>query len=150
MLGDTNHLHHYFRPSPDGTRILFGGDTKGALHKDARVEHRHLQKEMISIFPELEGVGLSHIWWGYVAMNVDHLPQMAIKNGIYYPTGFCGSGVVWGRWFGRKAALKIIGDPAGDSAFEGQKFSAIPFYKGNPWFLPGVLLWYKLRDTLNI
>ncbi|MDH3414616.1 MAG: FAD-binding oxidoreductase, partial [Gammaproteobacteria bacterium] len=25
MLGETRHLYHYFRPSPDGTRILFGG-----------------------------------------------------------------------------------------------------------------------------
>jgi len=150
MLGDTNHIHHYFRPSPDGTRILFGGRTTGTLQIDGPVNHRPLRRKMISIFPELESVGFSHMWWGYVAMNLDHLPQLVAKDGIYYPTGFCGSGVVWARWFGRKAALKILGDPAGDSAFERQSFRPIPFYNGNPWFVPGAVFWYKMRDALNI
>ncbi len=150
MLGDSNHLHHYFRPSPDGTRILFGGRASGALQVDGQVSHGHLRKKMTQVFPQLENVGLSHVWWGYVAMNLDHLPQMAIRNGIYYPTGFCGSGVVWARWFGRKAAQKVLGDPAGSSAFEGQRFRPIPFYNGNPWFVPGAVLWYKMRDALDL
>jgi glycine/D-amino acid oxidase-like deaminating enzyme len=150
MLGDTNHVHHYFRPSPDGTRILFGGRTNGALTVDGPVDHRQLQQKMVRIFPELENVGLSHIWWGYVAMNRDHLPQFVIKDGIYYPTGFCGSGVVWARWFGRKAALQILGDSAGKCAFEGQPFKSIPFYNGNSLLPSAAILWYKMRDTFKI
>ncbi len=150
MLGDTNHIHHYFRPSPDGTRILFGGRTTGSLTVDGPVDHRQLQSKMINIFPELKDVSLSHIWWGYVAMNRGHLPQFAIRDGIYYPTSFCGSGVVWARWFGRKAALQILGDPAGKCAFEGQKFKSIPFYNGNSLLPTAAILWYRVLDALKI
>ena len=150
MLGDTNRIHHYFRPSPDGTRILFGGRVAGRPKIDAPVSHYHLRRKMVYIFPELETVGLSHVWWGYVAMNLDHLPQLAIKDGVHYAVGFCGSGVAWARWFGRKAALKILGDPGGASAFEGQSFNAIPFYNGNPWFAPAAVAWYKFLDTFGL
>ena len=150
MLGDTNRIHHYFRPSPDGDRILFGGRTAGNLQVDGPVAHEHLRQRMIGIFPDLSDVGLSHVWWGYVAMNLDFLPQLAVKDGIYYATGFCGSGVVWARWFGRKAALKVLGDPAASSAFETQSFSSIPFYNGNPWFVPAAIAWYKFLDRFGL
>ncbi len=150
MLGDTNRVHHYFRPSPDGSRMLFGGRTAGNLQIDGPVDHEHLRQKMIRIFPDLADVGLSHVWWGYVAMNLDHLPQLAVKDGVYYATGFCGSGVVWARWFGRKAALKILGDPAGASAFDNQSFGAVPFYNGNPWFLPAAIAWFKFLDKLGL
>lgn len=150
MLGDTNRIHHYFRPSPDGTRIIFGGRTAGNLQVDGPVTHEHLRQKMIRIFPDLADVPLSHVWWGFVAMNLDHLPQLAVKDGVHYATGFCGSGVVWARWFGRKAALKILGDPEGVSAFEDQPFSAVPFYNGNPWFVPAAVAWYKFLDRFGL
>jgi len=150
MLGDTNRIHHYFRPSPDGTRILFGGRTAGKLAVDGPSDHGHLRGKMLRIFPELETVGLSHVWWGYVAMNRDHLPQLAVKDGVHYAVGFCGSGVVWARWFGKKAAQKILGDPNGASAFEAQAFRPVPFYSGNPWFVPAAVAWYKFLDTFGL
>ena len=150
MLGDTNRIHHYFRPSPDGTRILFGGRMAGRLNIDARVPYGQLRRKMVSIFPDMENVGLSHVWWGYVAMNRDHLPQLAVRDGVHYAVGFCGSGVAWARWFGRKAGLKILGDPAGASAFENQPFGAVPFYNGNPWFVPATVAWYKFLDNFGL
>jgi glycine/D-amino acid oxidase-like deaminating enzyme len=150
MFGDTNRIHHYFRPSPDGTRILFGGRASGNLQVDGPVDHEPLRKNMIRIFPDLANVGLSHAWWGYIAMNLDHLPQLANRDGVHYATGFCGSGVVWARWIGRKAAQKILGEPAAASAFENQRFGAIPFYRGNPWFLPATVSWYRLLDRLGL
>jgi len=150
MLGDTNRIHHYFRPSPDGTRILFGGRTAGGLQVDGPSNSQHLHQQMLRIFPDLAGVGLSHVWWGYVAMNRDHLPQFAIKDGIHYATGFCGSGVVWARWFGRKAARGILGDADAATVFEGQPFSAVPFYNGNPWFIPASVAWYRTLDALGL
>ncbi len=150
MLGDTNRLHNYFRPSPDGSRILFGGRTAGRLAVDGPVPFAYLHNKMIGIFPDLAEVGLSHIWWGFVAMNIDHLPQLAVKDGVHYAAGFCGSGIVWARWLGRKAALKVLGDATAVSAFEGQPFAAVPFYNGNPWFLPAVVTWFKFLDAFGL
>lgn len=149
MACNSNLLHSYFRPSPDGTRVLYGGRAPHKLVVDGEVDYAYMEEEMKAILPQLEGVGLSHVWWGYVAMNTDNLPQIAEHNGIHYVGGYCGSGVVWGRWFGQKAAQKILGQPEGHSAFQGQPFRAVPFYNGKPWFLPGVVQWFKLRDKIG-
>lgn len=149
MACNSNFLHSYFRPSPDGSRVLYGGHAPRKLVIDGKVDYSHMEQEMKTILPQLKDVGLSHVWWGYVAMNTDGRPQIAEHNGIHYVGGYCGSGVVWGRWFGRKAAQKILGQADGHSAFQDQSFKAVPFYRGNPWFLPGVVQWFKLRDSLG-
>lgn len=150
MNGNSNHLHAYFRPSPDRTRVLYGGNAPRKLVVDGPIDYTPLKKEMVHVFPQLKDIGLSHAWWGYVAMNTDFLPQICKKHGIHYVGGFCGSGVVWARWFGRKAAQNILGDPEGASAFDEQRFWAVPLYNGKPWFLPGVIGWYKFRDAVGL
>lgn len=149
MACNSNLLHSYFRPSPDGSRVLYGGRAPHKLVVDGKVEYSYMENELKTILPQLKDVGISHVWWGYVAMNTDGRPQIAEHDGIHYVGGYCGSGVVWGRWFGRKAAQKILGLPEGHSAFEAQPFRAVPFYNGKPWFLPGVVQWFKLRDELG-
>lgn len=148
MLGETRHLYHYYRPSPDGTRILFGG-RRGAHTGDHGTKMRHLYRYLIQIFPELEGVGISHCWWGYVAMTYDQLPKVAEHEGVHYATGFCGSGVVWARWLGKKAALRILGDSEAETAFDDAPFRAVPLYDGRPWFLPAALVWQGFKDRMG-
>jgi glycine/D-amino acid oxidase-like deaminating enzyme len=148
VLGETRHLYHYFRPSPDGTRILFGG-RRGAQTADPNKKMKHLYRYLVQIFPELEGVGISHCWWGYVAMTYDQLPKVAAHDGVHYATGFCGSGVVWARWLGRKAALRILGDRQADTAFDDARFRTIPLYDGRPWFVPATILWHGFKDRIG-
>ena len=33
--------------------------------------------------------------------------------------------------------------------FESEDFPDHPLYSGNPWFLPAVGSWYRLRDSLD-
>ncbi len=148
MIGETRHLYHYYRPSPDGTRILFGG-RRGAQTDDPQKKAEHLYRYLLAIFPELAGVGITHCWWGYVAMTYDQLPKVARHEGVHYAAGFCGSGVVWARWLGRKAALKILGDADGASAFDAASFHALPLYDGRPWFVPAGILWYGFKDRMG-
>ncbi|TBR42765.1 FAD-binding oxidoreductase [Marinomonas agarivorans] len=150
MACNSNFLHSYFRPSPDGSRVLYGGRAPHKRITDGQIDYSVIETEMKTVLPQLKDIGLSHVWWGFVAMNMDGRPQIAEHNGIHYVGGYCGSGVVWGRWFGRKAAQKILGQPEGQSAFEGQPFKAVPFYKGKPWFLPGVVQWFRLRDKFGL
>ncbi len=148
MLGETRHLYHYYRPSPDGTRILFGG-RRGAQTGDPHKKMGHLYKYLVQIFPELEGVTITHCWWGYVAMTYDQLPKVWVHEGVHYATGFCGSGVVWARWLGKKAALRILGDRQAETAFDDAPFRAIPFYDGRPWFVPASILWHGFKDRMG-
>ncbi len=146
MLGETRLLGHYFRPSPDGTRILLGGRR---YDNDAAKARERLRGGLVEIFPELSDTKLTHHWFGFVAFPMDELPKLTIHDGVVYATGFCGSGVVWARWLGQKAAMIVMGMEEGASAFDTLPFRAIPFYNGTPWFLPVMMNWYKFKDRLK-
>lgn len=148
MLGETRNLYHYYRPSPDGTRIVFGGRA-GADTDDPIEKMRHLRRNLVELFPELSDVEITHSWWGYTGYTFDFMPKLARHEGVHYAAGFCGSGVVWARWIGTKVAQRILGDAAADTAFGAFDFQTRPLYWGKPWFLPIVVAWYGMRDRLG-
>ncbi len=145
MVGDTRSLYNYYRPSPDQTRIIFGG-RRGADSDDPNRKASHLQHNLVEIFPELKGIGLTHSWWGYTGYTFDFLPKLAINDGVRYAVGFCGSGVVWAPWLGMKAALSVLGAAEATSIFDEDPLQTRPLYHGKPWFLPAVIAWYGLKD----
>ena len=104
---------------------------------------------MSKTWPELEKVKVSHSWQGNVAFTFDFIPHLGVERGLYYALGCQGSGVGMQTYLGYRAALKIAGVDADSSAFDGLPFSSVPFYSGDPWFLPGVLSWYRLRDFVD-
>lgn len=147
MYSETRRLHYYYRPSPDGTRILFGG-RDGTIAGDADWPTRNLRQAMVDVFPEVGGVELDHSWFGYVAMNRDMVPRIFSRRGMRYAAGYCGSGTVWARWAGRKAALQVLGDQAGQSALDFRPPNYVPLLNGKAWFMPAVFAWMTLQDRL--
>jgi len=148
MHGETRRLYHYYRPTPDGTRLLFGGRGGGedaSGRKDAEI----LRGEMVRRFPELEDVEITHSWHGYTGFTRDMLPHVGVRDGIHYVAGFCGSGTVWATWLGHQAALRLLQSPRAGTAFAGAPFRAFPPYRSRPWFLPPALLWHRLCDRLG-
>jgi len=144
MFGESKELGHYYRPSPDGERILLGG--RRMHRQDERAQSR-LHQGLAAIFPELGDARIDYYWSGFVAFPFDQLPKLIVDDGIIYPTGFCGSGTVWARWLGQKAALMILGEDAA-CVFSGLPMRTLPFYNGEPWFLPLAMQYYRLRDQL--
>jgi glycine/D-amino acid oxidase-like deaminating enzyme len=147
MCSETRKLHYYYRPSPDGQRILFGG-RDGTIAGDPDWPTESLRRALVDIFPVLEGTEITHSWFGYVAMNRDMVPRIFTRQGVHYAAGYCGSGVVWARWAGEKAAKQILGDAAGKSALDFRPPPAVPLFAGRPWFMPAVFAWLALRDKL--
>ena len=148
MMGENRQLGFYYRPSPDGKRILLGG-RDSSRSGDPAASTLRLRRGLIEIFPELENVRLSHSWFGNVAMNRDMIPRIFDKNGVVYASGFCGSGVVWAPWVGMRAAYKLLGDEERAlSAFDFRPPAAVPLYRGNPWFMPIVIKGFALQDRL--
>jgi glycine/D-amino acid oxidase-like deaminating enzyme len=145
MCAETRKLHYYYRPSPDGTRILFGG-RDGSIAGEPAWPTQNLRRALADIFPVLAGVDITHSWWGHVAMNRDMIPRIFSRRGMRYAVGYCGSGVVWARWAGQKAAWQVLGDGRGESALAFRPPPAIPLYTGKPWFLPAVFAWYSAQD----
>jgi glycine/D-amino acid oxidase-like deaminating enzyme len=148
MLTDSNRLLCYFRPSPDNTRVLFGG-RPAYTEIGPKLAAERLSRYMTRIFPELHDVELTHSWFGYIAYTFDRLPHVGEHDGLHYAMGYCGSGVVMSTWLGRKAALRLLSQAEGKSAFAELKAPTWPVYRGRPWFLPLVQAWYQGADMLG-
>lgn len=148
MMSENRMMGFYYRPSPDRRRILLGG-RDSSLVGDPAAPTLRLRKGLVEIFPELRDVGLSHSWFGNVAMNRDMIPRLFEKDGIVFATGFCGSGVVWAPWLGTRAANRIMGNSKeATSAFDFRPPSFVPAYNGIPYFMPFVIQGYALQDRI--
>jgi hypothetical protein len=82
-------------------------------------------------------------------MNRDMIPRIFSRHGARYAAGYCGSGVVWARWAGQKAAWQILGDEQGASALDFRPPGLVPLFNGTPWFLPAVFSWMSLQDRIK-
>jgi glycine/D-amino acid oxidase-like deaminating enzyme len=133
------------RPSPDGERLLFGSRT-GVRRDNLRRKAREIRSDMLKVFPDLAEVRLSHCWTGNMGFTFDKLPHSGKHEGVWYATGLCGVGIPMGTYLGHKTALKVLGDAAGETAFDGRPFPTMPLYTGDPWFLPFTIGWFNLRD----
>jgi glycine/D-amino acid oxidase-like deaminating enzyme len=148
MITENREVGFYYRPSPDGKRILLGGRDSSRVG-DPVAPKLLLRRGLVNLFPELENVRLSHSWFGNVAMNRDMIPRIFEKDGVLYATGFCGSGVVWAPWIGMHAAHKLMGqEERARTAFDFRPPAFIPFYRGNPWFMPAFIQGYRMRDRI--
>ena len=146
MIVETREKHLYYRPSPDGTRIVLGG--RAALHPIPLDEAGpRLMKELRAIFPSLSETSLSHAWTGNVAMTRSDLPGIGLRDGIWYALGCSGSGVALMPYLGHKLALKLLGKGEGATAFDDIPFTAVPFYNGTAWFRPLMTWWFRAKDA---
>lgn len=147
-LADTRRVLCYYRMSPDGRRMIFGGRarfTPATPQRTAAILHRF----MTDRFPQLHGVKITHGWTGNVAFTLDALPHMGQQDRLHYLLGCNGSGVAMMTYLGWQTARKIAGVSNRPSAFETGDFPDHPLYSGNPWFLPAIGAWYRLRDGLD-
>jgi glycine/D-amino acid oxidase-like deaminating enzyme len=149
MIAETRRVLNYYRPSPDGRRVIFGGRAR-FRPTTPRQAAPILFDRMRRIFPSLDGVRLTHAWSGNVAFTFDGLPHMGAHDGIHYCLGCNGSGVVMMSYLGWQTALKILGRTNRPCAFEEHRFDTRPFYDGRPWFLPLVGTYLRARDALDI
>lgn len=149
MLSDTKLVLNYFRPSPDGRRVLWGGRASFSAQSAEQAAPR-LHATMCDVFPELREVKITHAWTGNVAFTFDHLPHIGVHDGVHHAGGCQGSGVAMATWLGHNAALKIAGAANERFALDDLPFPTRPFYSGDPWwFLPMIGNWYRLRDRIE-
>jgi glycine/D-amino acid oxidase-like deaminating enzyme len=148
-VSDTQRLLHYFRKSPDGRRLLFGGRPavcRGSLQAQARALHR----DMIALYPQLASYGPEYAWSGQVGFTRDIMPHAGIENGLGYAVGFCGHGIALSTYLGRLVAEGILTREGGHSLlpFPDPSFPIFPLYRKRAWFVPLAVAWYGLLDRL--
>jgi glycine/D-amino acid oxidase-like deaminating enzyme len=148
VFSDTRKIVVYFRRSPDGRSLLFGGRVS-VFESDPDKSLPALRQEMLRIFPQLEDVRISHTWMGFVGYTFDYLPHLGVQNGIHYAMGYCGSGICLASYLGNRLGLQLLGNAEGQSAFNQPGFQTRPLYSGKPWFLSASVRYYQLRDRLS-
>ena len=144
MVADTKNFLFYFRLSPDGRRLLFGGRPR-FYARSLRENAEFMRRNMLTVFPDLKPFRVEYCWWGRLGFTMDRLPHIGQHRGMYYAMGYCGHGVAMATHLGENLAAMALGRPV-STAFAVPKFRAVPFYNGRPWFLPLVYGWFGLKD----
>ncbi|MEO1274192.1 MAG: FAD-binding oxidoreductase [Pseudomonadota bacterium] len=145
MYVETRSTHAYFRADPSGQRILWGGRASLNPISPERALPR-LRGQMLSIFPELEDVAITHSWTGRIAYTRDSIPHIGRHEGLWFACGYCGSGVAMAPYLGWRMAEKILGGDGARTGFDATRFNRVPFYRGLPLVLSGMELWHKAKD----
>jgi len=126
MIVETRMRHGYYRPSPDGERILFGG--RAALSQiTPEKSGKRLRSFVTDLFPELKDVKVTHSWSGQIAYTTDVMPHIGVVDGVHYAMGYCGSGVAMAPYMGDRVAHAVMGDAHAASAFSKVPFKPYPF-----------------------
>jgi glycine/D-amino acid oxidase-like deaminating enzyme len=147
-LSDTPRVLCYYRMSPDGKRMVFGGRAR-FTQVTPEISVPALHRFMTRRFPQLAGAKVTHAWTGNTGFTLDALPHMGRQDGMHYLMGCNGSGVAMMTYLGYQTGRKIAGVANRPCSYESDEFPTHPLYNGNPWFLPAVGVWFRLRDQMD-
>lgn len=145
--GETRRMMRWFR-KVDG-RFVFGG--RGAFGKrDSKAAFDALQRAMVSMFPDLAGVAITHRWSGHVGMTMDALPHVGrFDDRLNYAAGYNGAGVAMSTLLGRLAADFAIGESPDVALLEASRLKAVPLYPLREVAVRLVAGWYQFLDAIG-
>jgi glycine/D-amino acid oxidase-like deaminating enzyme len=148
-MADSFKILNYFRPSPDGKRLIIGG-RPSIFTTPMETQADILKNRLLKIFPQLGSVEVSHVWSGNVAYGFNSLPHIGQLDDMHFASGYGGSGVALSGYMGHKLALQISGKDEGRTAFDDLPFETRFYYNGTPWFLPLAMIGYQIKDRLGL
>lgn len=146
-ISETPRITSYYRLTPGDRRVMYGGRAR-FQNVDPDLSATLLHGMMTARWPPLRGVKITHSWSGFVAMTADALAHMGEREGIHFCAGCNGSGVAMMTYLGHRVARRILDGAGPESRFFTQAFPRVPvpFYRGDPWFLPMVGGYFRWRD----
>ncbi|GGZ27978.1 NAD(P)/FAD-dependent oxidoreductase [Asticcacaulis endophyticus] len=145
---DSRFVVNYWRKTPDN-RLLFGGGENYTpwFPKDIRA---FVRKNMLKIYPQLEGVNISHGWGGTLAITLTRAPfVLQLSHNFLCAAGYSGQGVVLAPYFGKLLAHAVSGDGRDIDLLS--RLPVPPFPGGRALRTPALiagLSWYSLMDKL--
>jgi gamma-glutamylputrescine oxidase len=89
---DTRFAFDYYRPLPD-TRLLWGGRIS-VLDRSPEAVKRLLYRDLLKVFPQLNGARIDYAWSGLMSYARHQMPQIGqIDEGLWLAQAFGGHGV---------------------------------------------------------
>jgi gamma-glutamylputrescine oxidase len=149
-VADSKFVVNYFRLSED-KRLLFGGRESYGIGFPADISTA-LVARMCSLFPQLQGVGISHVWGGTLGITMSRLPSVQrVAPHILSGAGFSGHGVALSGFTGRVMAEAIAGQA---EKFDLMASLPVPSFPGGAMFraplLTLAMTWYAMRDRMGV
>jgi glycine/D-amino acid oxidase-like deaminating enzyme len=147
---DTRNFLNYWRLSPDGRRVVFGGRTSFGPTTVERARDQ-LYAAMVAVHPQLAGVRVERAWGGMVDLSVDRAPHLGRdpRSGAHFAIGYSGTGVVMATHLGAVVGRLAAGDEEA-SSFATGRFTSVPWMARVPGLLPVAGLWYRARDMAGV
>ena len=89
---DTRFAFDYYRPLAD-TRLLWGGRIS-VLDRAPQTVERLLVRDLLKVFPQLDGIGIDYAWSGLMSYARHQMPQIGpLEDGLWLAQAFGGHGV---------------------------------------------------------
>ncbi len=103
---DTRFAFDYYRPLPD-TRLLWGGRIS-ILDRSPQAVKRLLYRDLMKVFPQMEGTTIEYAWSGLMSYARHQMPQIGrIDDGLWLAQAFGGHGVAPTTFAGEVLAAAI-------------------------------------------
>lgn len=147
-FGESARVFMWARPTPCGTRFIFGGRI-GPMRGGFAARAAAIRARAALVFPELADHPFSHAWTGTVGYTLDHAPHLGRIDGIWHAGGYCGSGVTRSLYFGERLAGRILGRAA-PTAFDDLPFGKLPFRPFAGIGAQIVTAWHARRDAADL
>ena len=109
---------------------------------------RILRAEMVTLFPALQDIEVTHSWTGHLGLSFDALPHLGQCKGLYYALGYSGHGVALSAHLARHVAEWMAGRNC-ESVFRKIPHPTRFFYRGRPWFRPLLGAALRLLDWVT-
>lgn len=148
-VADTKFVVNYWRMD-DQRRLIFGGG-ETATYKFPQDICNVVRPHLLSVYPQLRDVELTHAWGGTLAITMNRMPFFARPAAnCLSASGFSGHGVAMATLAGRLMADAVAGQAEGFDTmaavptrlFPGGRFLRAPL-------LIAGMAWYGLRDRLG-
>ncbi len=147
-VSDSRRILVYYRKSPDG-RLVLGGRGRMAVPRSA-ADWKHLERALLRLYPDLEGVAIERRWFGRVGMTPDHVPHLhAPEPGLIAVAGCQGRGVGLMTALGQAIARYIISGNPEDLPFPLSAIRPIPFHAFRQVGVAAAILWYRTLDAFE-
>lgn len=142
---DTRFAFDYYRPLSDN-RLLWGGRIS-VLDRSPEDVKRLLYRDMLKVFPQLDGVRIDYAWSGLMSYARHEMPQIGlIDDGLWLAQAFGGHGVAPTAFAGELLASAIA---EGDSRWrEFSDYGLVSAFK--PAGFVGAQLsywWAEMKDA---
>ena len=135
-MDDLANQFHYYRLSADN-RILFGGydavyrfgGRVDSAHEQRPETHRRLASHLLTTFPQLEGLKVTHQWAGAIDTSTQFCAfyGLARQGRVAHAAGFTGLGVGATRFAGDVLLDLLDGKPTGRTRLEMVRRKPWPF-----------------------